>query len=101
MPNLKLTIDGVPAQIINFVELHARLTGRTSEQAWREIIASEADTLMNTVAASAQIEEHRLRKIWSMNEAIEYLRLPRGKSEKQLDKEEQKTQAEKERAAKK
>ncbi len=71
-PISKLTIEGIPTQVINFTKAYSHLAGLDEEQFWRREVAGIVDGLLQILT------EHNLdqiRKYWSLDEAIADLKI--------------------------
>ncbi len=83
MPHIvKLTVDGIPFQIVNFAKAYSRLVGLDEEEFWRREIAGVIDGVLQL------LEEHNvehIRKSWILNEGIRELKTPRSELGKRID----------------
>jgi len=86
MPNMKLTIDGIPAQVINFTKAYCHLAGLDEETFWRREIADVVDRLLQTLPDDSLDPDH-IRRAWILDEAVDELKLPRSELCKRIDRE--------------
>ena len=86
MSMVKLTVDGIPAQVINFAKAYRYLFRLDEEEFWRREIAGVVDGLLQILPDDSADPDH-IRKCWILDEATEQLRKPRSEEMKKIDRE--------------
>jgi hypothetical protein len=83
---MKLVIEGVPAQAVNFVKAFCQLVGDDEQEFWRRAIAAEIDSLADIIAPEVGAAAG-IHRAWDLEQAIKSLETPRGPMLRKIDEE--------------